>query len=76
VPMRARHGLHTLEAWLDRGDARFVWISYVDDGRGHAEVEARYLASDERRALTPDPAGWLLETDARMVQPVRWETPR
>lgn len=71
VPLRERYGLHTLEAWLSLEGSRFTWVSYVDEGADYAAVEAAYVASHDRRTLTPDPAGWLLDTDIHFARPVR-----
>lgn len=73
VPMRERHGLHTLTAWVSKDRDRFDWITYVEEGDDFAAVEAAYFASDERRTLDPDPAQYLLEMDLRFVDPVLFD---
>ena len=67
LPLRRAHGFEVLGPWVVRGENRFVWII------GHGDFEAAneaYYASPERRALDPDPARHLAETEAWLMDPV------
>lgn len=66
LPLRQAGGLEVLGPWITRDDQRFVWIL------GHerfAQADAAYYASDERRALDPDPARHLAATQAWLMDP-------
>ena len=66
-PLRRRFGFEVLGPWVTVDD-RFVWIL----GFGGADWQAAddaYYASDERRAIDPDPARHLLHTEQWMMRP-------
>ena len=52
--LRIAHGFTVLGPWVGDGGDTFVWI-LGHDGDFEA-ADAAYYASDERRALDPDPA--------------------
>jgi hypothetical protein len=58
--LRLAHGFAVLGPWVGEDGETFVWI-LGHDGDFEAADEA-YYASDERRALDPDPARHLAET--------------
>jgi len=60
LPLRVSVGFSVLGPWIDREAGRFVWIVGYD---GDLEAEnAKYYASDERKAMEPDPARFVVET--------------
>ncbi len=68
VPLRRAHGFVVEGAWTVPERDGFVWI-ISHDGDFEA-ADAAYYASPERRALDPDPASLLGDTETRMMVPV------
>ena len=59
LPLRVSLGFNVLGPWIEREANRFVWIVAYD---GDLEAaNAAYYDSDERRAMSPDPARLVLE---------------
>ena len=59
LPLRVSMGFNVLGPWIEREANRFVWIVAYD---GDLEAaNAAYYDSDERRAMSPDPARLVLE---------------
>jgi hypothetical protein len=58
--LRLAHGFSIVGPWVGDDGVTFVWL-LGHDGDFEAADEA-YYASDERRALDPDPARHLTET--------------
>ena len=59
LPLRVSMGFNVLGPWVEREASRFVWIVAYD---GDLEAaNAAYYDSDERRAMSPDPARLVLE---------------
>jgi hypothetical protein len=66
-PLREKFGFRVAGGWAVTDQDRFVWII------GHEDFEAadkRYYASEERRALDPDPARHLAATDLHFVEAI------
>ena len=67
-PLRERFGFRIEGAWVIRAENRFVWIVSYDGPEGFEARDAAYYASEERKALRPNPAvhlarheEWLME---------------
>jgi hypothetical protein len=59
LPLRLAMGFNVLGPWIDRNASRFVWIVGHD---GDLEAaNGAYDDSDERRAMSPDPADLIVE---------------
>lgn len=59
LPLRLAMGFNVLGPWIEREASRFVWIVGYD---GDLEAANRtYYASDERRAMSPDPVRLVVE---------------
>ena len=56
APLRERLGFQVHGAWIEESSAEFFWILSHDDPEGFAAADAAYYASDERKALSPNPA--------------------
>ena len=70
VPLRRRFGFRVEGAWVDRASDLFVWmISYAGD-EAFESADRRYYSSEERRAVTPDPARHLASTDTTLLESV------
>ncbi len=63
VPLRERFGFRFHGAWVLEESSEFVWIMSYDGPEGFAAADAAYYASAERRALSPDPAGYIRSTE-------------
>jgi hypothetical protein len=59
LPLRLALGFSIVGPWIERDTNRFVWVLGYD-GDIEAAEEA-YYASEERRAMTPDPARLIAE---------------
>ena len=70
VPLRRNFGFTVEGAWTIRKDNTFVWIISYDGPEGFEARDAAYYASAERKALTPDPARHLAQTDTRLMASV------
>ena len=66
-PLRERLGFRVLGAWASQEDNRFAWVLGYDGEGGFAAADARYYGSEERKALDPNPARLLVETDHFMA---------
>jgi len=60
LPLRVAMHFSVLGPWIDRDASRFVWIVGYDGDI--AEANADYYESDERRAMHPDPARFVVGT--------------
>jgi hypothetical protein len=66
APLRRRFGFHVLGPWIE--DRTFVWLlGYGVDG-GFADADAGYYASDERKAVDPDPARHIEAQQQHMIR--------
>jgi hypothetical protein len=67
VPLRRRFGFEIAGAWASEEDGTFVWLlGYRGD---YERANAAYYASEERRALEPDPARNIAEARELRVTP-------
>jgi hypothetical protein len=67
--LRLAHGFSVLGPWVGDDGETFVWVLGHDDD--FETADEAYYASDERRALDPDPARHLAETKTRFM----WSVP-
>ena len=70
VPLRLKHGFRILGSWTVDGTDQFVWIITYDGPMSWAEADRDYYQSPERKAIDPDPARHLANTNARMMSAV------
>jgi len=70
VPLRKRFGFHVQEAWVDRTGSLFVWLVSYDGPEGFEARDRAYYASPDRDRLDPDPAGLIVSSEHRFVEPV------
>lgn len=70
VPLRERHGFRILGAWTVDGTDQFVWIISYDGPESWEQANSDYYQSPERKALDPDPARHLAETQTRLMTAV------
>lgn len=65
--VRARRavGFDVVGAWMVPDDNQFIWIVGAEDGI--ETTSERYYASEERRAIEPEPAKLLKTIDTRTM---------
>lgn len=63
-PLREKLGFSILNAWTVESSNQFVWVQRYDGDKSWEEMDQAYFASDERKAMVPDPARLI----ARMEQ--------
>jgi hypothetical protein len=68
-PLRTRLG-YSIQAWAVRESNEFVWLLSYDGPESWEDKERAYYASPERKALNPDPAQYLVNTEQRFLDPV------
>jgi hypothetical protein len=68
-PLRRRFGFEVIGPWVMDEEDRFVWILGYAGEDGWDAADDAYYASAERRAIDPDPARHLLQTEHRMMRP-------
>jgi len=68
VPLRGAHGFRVDGAWTIPDESGFVWV--ISHDGDFAAADAAYFASDERKALDPDPARLIESTETRTMTPV------
>ena len=67
VPLRKRFGFKVVGAWVVPEENRFVWILEHAGGGSFAEADRSYYASQDRKAIRPDPARHLAATETKMM---------
>lgn len=70
VPLRRKFGFRVEGAWTIPEDRTFVWIITYDGPEGFEARDTAYYASEERKALRPDPARHLEQVDTRLMSRV------
>ena len=70
VPLRRKFGFEVIGPWVIEAENKFVWILAHDGDQGWEAADAAYYASDERRAVEPEPTRHLLATEHWMMRPV------
>lgn len=66
--LRRRHGFTIVGAWVVADADEFIWILGYEGDRGFARADADFAASEDRRALDPDPARMIVSTDHHMAR--------
>jgi hypothetical protein len=66
APLRRQSGFRVLGPWID--DRTFVWLLGYEGDDGFDAADARYYASSERAALTPDPARHVVHAEHRRLR--------
>lgn len=65
-PLREKFGFQVKGAWTIAEQDRFLWILAHEDFEA---ADRGYYASEERRALDPDPARHLDRTEQSFIEP-------
>ena len=69
VPLRRRYGFEVVGAWTVDGQDTFVWILRHPGPKSWADVDADYYGSEDRKALTPDPARHIASQEHWLMSP-------
>jgi hypothetical protein len=70
VPLREQFGFRVLGAWTVDGTEQFVWIIRYEGPKSWEQANSDYYESPERKALDPDPARHLAQTQTRLMSAV------
>jgi NIPSNAP protein len=70
APLRRRFGFEVIGPWVIEAEEKFVWILAYDGEQGWEAADAAYYASEERRAVEPEPTRHLLATEHWLMRPV------
>ncbi len=70
VEARAKFGFAVEGAWIVEDEDQFVWIARYDGPGTLEEASRRYYESDERKAVSPDPASFLTRVDTRLMRSI------
>ncbi len=69
LPLRRKLGFGVLGAWVADEESTFVWL--LGREHGYEAADRAYYTSDERRALTPDPARHIAHTRELRLRALR-----
>lgn len=69
-PLRLKFGFRVLGAWTVPVTNQFVWLVAYDGPDTWEARDRAYYESEERRALSPDPARHLARVETYFVEPV------
>jgi NIPSNAP protein len=70
LPLRRKFGFRIDGAWVISGENTFVWILGYDGPDGFESRDAAYYASEDRKALRPDPAPLIEHAETRLMTSV------
>jgi NIPSNAP protein len=70
VPLRREMGFSIDGAWTVRGEDRFVWIVSYDGEESFEAKNAEYYGSPGRKALDPNPARLIEESQELIISPI------
>jgi hypothetical protein len=73
LPLRRKFGFRIEGAWVVSSQNKFVWIVSYDGPEGFRVRDQEYYASDDRKALHPDPAPLIAEAEIVDMQAVLLE---
>ena len=66
--LRRRRGFTIVGAWVLEGRDEFMWILGYDGEEGFDAADDAYRASEERRAMEPDPSRFVDDRDDRVAR--------
>lgn len=70
-PLRLKHGFSIDSAWLIEEESRFVWLlSYPGTREEWLAMNDAYYASEERKAMNPDPGKLITAAEEWFLTPV------
>lgn len=69
-PLRLKFGFTIPYAARVEGEDTFVWLVEYDGPEDFETKHREYIESSERKALDPDPAGFIERMETRMLSPL------
>ncbi|GFE62845.1 NIPSNAP family protein [Geobacter sp. AOG2] len=69
-PLREKLGFRIIGAWAVEATNQFVWVQRYEGDKNWEEQDQAYFASDERRAMEPDPARLIARMEQYFAEPV------
>ena len=73
APLRESFGYTVEDAWTMDDENKFVWIVSYDGPEDWQALYERYMNSDQRKALDPDPAQWIEKSESWLMSAVARE---
>ncbi len=73
APLRRSFGYQVDGAWIMDKENRFVWIVSSDGTEDWDRLYKRYMTSDGRKALQPDPAQWIEKSESWLMTHIETE---
>ncbi len=70
APLRRKFGFEVIGPWVIEAEDKFVWILAYAGDHDWQTADAAYYASDERKAVEPEPTRHLLATEHWSMRPV------
>ena len=68
--LREKLGFRIVAAWTLEATNQFVWVQRYEGEKSWEEQDQAYFASDERRAMDPDPARLIARMEQYFADPV------
>lgn len=68
APLRRKYGFQVIGPWVIEAEDKFIWILAHGGEQGWEAADAAYYASDERKAVDPEPARHLFATEHWMMR--------
>ena len=69
-PLRERLGFKIVGAWTLEASNQFVWVQRYEGDKSWEEQDRAYFASDERKAMNPDPARLIARNEQYFAETV------
>jgi heme-degrading monooxygenase HmoA len=69
-PLRTKRGFRIMAAWVVPESNRFLWIIRWDGKGSFEDADRAYYASQERKAVSPNPARHLEKAEHFYIEPI------
>lgn len=69
-PLREKLGFRIVGGWTLEATNQFVWVQTYEGDGSWEEQDQAYFASDERRAMNPDPGRLIARMEQYYADPV------
>jgi hypothetical protein len=68
-PLRTKAGFKIENAWVVKESNKFIWVISYDGPEGFTAKDSAYYASQPRKVLQPDPAGFVADRQHYFIEP-------
>jgi hypothetical protein len=69
-PLREKLGFRIVGAWTVEATNQFVWVLHCEGDEEWESMDQAYFASEERKAMVPDPARLIARMEQYFARPV------